>query len=344
VAFVVEQRVAVGLAARPAHSSARRMRWLGAAAGLVLFGTLLAATDLRPVLAGCWHVGPAFLLIVVAPVVGLSLHTAGWWVLLPPRVRLAPGRAFQAYVAAQTVDEIALGVAGEPLKVLALPPDGRDRGLGALLTDNLTQLLANGLFLFGGAGVLWLALPAGGVLGRAAARAGLLVLAGLASVALAWLWLRRRQPSGRPRPEASVGRLGRLGDRLRRALGEALAGVRRDPLRFAASAGLHLLGKAWVVVELGIALRALGLDLGIEALALSVGASLGALAGTPIPAGLGALEASYGLAARLVGMSLGAAGSVALLRRARSLAWAALGLAWARGIVDAAGPGTKEPG
>ena len=332
MALVVGQRTVLSVVSQPAPAGARRMRWIGAAAGILLFGVLLGTTDLRPVLAGCWQVGPAFLLIVAAPVVGLGLHTAGWWILLPPRVRLAPGRAFQAYVAAQTVDEIALGVAGEPLKVLALPPDRREPGLAALLADNLTQLLANALFLFGGAGVLLLALPASPGLGRAATRAGLLLLTALAAVALALLAF------GRRRPKARAGRLGRLGDRLRCALDRALADARRDPLRFAASAALHLLGKLWVVVELGITLHALGLDVGLEALALSVGASLGALAGTPIPAGLGALEASYGLAASLVGMSLAAAGSVALLRRARSLAWAALGLVWARSIVDGAGP------
>ena len=313
-------------------AKAHRHRWLGTAVGIVVLAALLWRADLGCVLAGCVRARSSLVLILAAPVVGTALHTLGWWILFTRGSRPRFGSAFGAYLAAQTVDDIALGVLGEPIKVLAYPPAERPHALSVLVSDNLTQLLANGLFLFGGAGVLVAIAPGAMALPSLAWWPIGAVLAVVAlTVVIARMIARRAKPPGQ-------GGWGRVRSQMRQALASSLSSLRRAPWRFAASAALHLLGKAWGLVEIGIALGALGVHGAVGSLALAVGGSLGALAGAPIPGQLGALEASYGLLGAWVGVPVAVAACVGLLRRARSLAWTALGLTVARHIMRRAPP------
>jgi len=73
--------------------------------GLVV---LLRRVGAESVLRSIERVGPNYVLVLVAPVVGMVLHCCGWLVLLPKALRPRPAMALAAYVASQLATSWAL--------------------------------------------------------------------------------------------------------------------------------------------------------------------------------------------------------------------------------------------
>ena len=75
--------------------------WLSGAlllAGMAALVVLLRRVGAESVLRSIERVGPNFVWVLIAPVVGMVLHCCGWLVLLPKSLRPRPTMALAAYV------------------------------------------------------------------------------------------------------------------------------------------------------------------------------------------------------------------------------------------------------
>jgi hypothetical protein len=259
-----------------------------------LFGAWLcfrfcSALDLHLLAGDVRRVGAGAALVVLAPFVANFVHMLGWRALLPPNARPPLRRSLAIFLAAQAGNELGAGVLGEPLKVSELPRSDRESALRAVLIDNLISLAA----LF--AVVLSIALCLGGLAlpirlpGPIAV--ALLVVAGIAALALLVVSQRKARNS------------------------------RGVFLSFAA----HYLGKLWIIVEFALLLALLGTVTLRSSALLGLVSTLASAVGSAIPGQLGVLEAALKGSAASAGIGVATLVSVALLRRARSVLWVALG-------------------
>jgi hypothetical protein len=264
--------------------------FVASSVGLWLCVRFCCALDWRAVAHDLRHIGAGASLLLLAPIVGNFVHMVGWRGLLPARARPGLGRSLAIFLASQAGNELGLGVLGESLKVSEFPSEHRAAAWRAMLLDNLTALAA----LL--AVVLSIALFLGGVatqhaLPRSVAL-GALVALGVVSLAGLGIWARKS--SGSPH--------GLL-------------------LAFAA----HYLGKLWIVAEFALALALLGTVTLRSSAVLGLVSTLASAVGAAIPGQLGVLEAALKGSAASCGVGVGTLVSVALLRRARSMLWVALG-------------------
>jgi hypothetical protein len=321
----------------------RGIRWwsgLLLLAGIVLFALILARESPEEVLAACLTAGPGFLLVLIAPLGYFVLHTWGWLVLMPGR---RPGfwKALHAYIASQALDELGGGVLGEPLKVFVVPGDDRTEGIAAVTLDNLSLIVSLGLYLGLGGLILSImdvqTIPLGefaptvlGVLGAAAAIGALFLLGPellgrRIAARLSWEALTR-----------FLARYEEVAKHNRRFLVE-------HPMRFATSVWLHILAKAWIIVEVWITLQVMSLYEPGRAVWLGLGKQFVQLAGAPIPAQVGVFTGTLAYIGESLGMVGSVALAVALLRRARSLVWIVIGLALVPGVSGSTGSGPARP-
>jgi hypothetical protein len=270
---------------------ARRLAPIAASGvGLWLAVRFCSELEWRAVARDIQHVGAGASLLLLAPIVGNFVHMLGWRGLLPAEARPSLGRSLAIFLASQAGNEIGLGVLGESLKVSEFPSDHRAAAWRAMLLDNLTALAA----LF--AVVLSFALFLGGVATQHALPRSVVLggLAGLSVASLAGLGVWARKSSGSPRSVLGA---------------------------FAA----HYLGKLWIVAEFGLVLALLGTVTLRSSALLGLVSTLASAAGAAIPGQLGVLEAALQGSAASCGIGACTMVSVALLRRARSLLWVALG-------------------
>lgn len=258
--------------------------------GLWLCVRFFGALDWRAAAHDIRHVGIGAGLLILAPVVGNFVHMLGWRALLPGPVRPRLGRSLAIFLAAQAGNEVGLGVLGESLKVSELPSEHRAVALRAVLLDNLSSLAA----LF--AVVLSIAAFLGSIATPHASQRlvlfGLLSALGVATVVGVALWLRRSHGSARG-------------------------------LLF--SFGAHYVGKIWIVAEFALVLALLGAVTLRSSALLGLVSTLASAAGAAIPGQLGVLEAALKGSASSCGLAACTLVTVALLRRARSVAWVVLG-------------------
>jgi len=294
-------------------------RWLAsglAATGVLVIFFLVWRVGPHAVLRALASVGPGFIAILIAPLGGMALHCWGWLSLLPASSRPSPRAALAAYVAAQAGDELGAGIGGEPLKVLVMPDKRRARAAATLALDNAAQLMALGIFMLTAALVIFRSSILA-VAGLGLAAAGLavpLVLPGMlrrATRGSRWPWVRR---------------LARIG-------GLTSLALRARPRRMLAGVLLHLLGKAWIIPEMAIALFLLKAPPGL-ALALGSASVAGSVLGAFIPGQVGAIEAALAAAGGALGMEPTAVMAVALLRRIRGAAWIGLGFLLAGKVIE----------
>lgn len=270
---------------------ARKLWPLAASAvGLWLCVRFCSAFEWRAVAADVRHVGVGVALLLLAPIVGQFVHMIGWRELLPAAARPRLGRSLAIFLAAQAGNEVGLGVLGESLKVSELPSEHRAAALRAVIVDNLACLAA----LL--AVVLSIALFLSGVAvehapPRSIALAALVAF-GVVSLGALSVWQRRSNSSAR---------------------GIILA--------FTA----HYLGKLWIVAEFALVLALLGAVTLRSSAVLGLVSTLASAAGAAIPGQLGVLETALKGSAASCGLGACTLVSVALLRRARSLLWVALG-------------------
>jgi hypothetical protein len=264
--------------------------FIASGVGLWLCVRFCSALDWRAVAHDIRHVGAGASLLLLAPVVGNFVHMVGWRGLLPARARPGLGRSLAIFLASQAGNELGLGVLGESLKVSEFPSEHRAAAWRAMLLDNLTALAA----LL--AVVLSIALFLGGIASQHALprSVALGVLVGLGVASLAGLGIWARKSSGSPQPVL---------------------------LAFAA----HYAGKLWIVAEFALALALLGTVTLRSSAVLGLVSTLASAVGAAIPGQLGVLEAALKGSAASCGIGACTLVSVALLRRARSMLWVALG-------------------
>jgi uncharacterized membrane protein YbhN (UPF0104 family) len=114
--------------------------------------------------------------------------------------------------------------------------------------------------------------------------------------------------------------------------------------RLVVCAAWRLLGWLWGGVEVWLAFWLLGHPIGVaEAVIVECLAQATRSAGFMLPGGLGAQEGGIMAGALMLGIGIDLALAVALLKRARELAYGVPGLiAWS--LADLAGPRPEQPG
>jgi uncharacterized membrane protein YbhN (UPF0104 family) len=258
----------------------------------------------------------------------IVLFALRWWLFLRVLGHPLPLRDLALYrLAAFGVTYFTPGpqVGGEPLQVyltrLRHPAPG-SAVLASVALDKLFELQANFTFLVVGVFVmLRLGLFGGGF------NLGALLL-GLALLLLpAWyllaLWLGRR-------PAAALagklgGRLGRIARVAGAAEWEAGELFRRRPAALLAAGALSAVIWAAMLADYWLRLHFLGVHFDLaQATGALTAARLAYL--LPVPAGVGALEASQALAMQALGVGAAAGIGASLLIRLRDLPFAALGL------------------
>jgi len=290
--------------------------WLSVAllaAGVTALAVLLRRVGAEPVLRSIERVGPNFVLVLVAPIVGMALHCCGWLVLLPKSLRPRPLIAIAAYVASQAGNELGAGVAGEPLKALVFHPTVRGRTIVALALDNGTHIAATALLLAGAAFLPWAATSL--VSAHACAWAGATSLGIVLGAVLLILVAPLRRWGARS------GRLARFA----RVLDAAREALLSQPRLVLGSVLLHLAGKLWIVAEMALLLALLGVS---PMLAPWLGAAsvLASVMGAAIPGQMGVVEAAVFAVCAALGVDAPTAMALVLLRRLRSGLWIAVGL------------------
>ena len=225
---------------------------------------------------------------------------------------------------------------GEPLQVHLLHTrqgTALETAIASVFLDRLVDLLAN--FTFLAVGILTILVAGFGQdwLGPGAWLPVLALLSlpvsHLAALALGMrpaAWLLNHLAAG------SRGRAGRLSSLLNRAAGlsdlaerQIGALLRNEPLTFARVLGIAALTWLLMVFEFWLCLHFLGVTASLaQSVSALTAARLAYLA--PLPAGLGALEASQALAAQLLGWGSAVGIAVSLVIRARDIFFAVIGL------------------
>jgi hypothetical protein len=272
--------------------------------------------------AECTRAGPALVLVFLAPAVGNALHMLGWRLLFRSEHRPRPWRAYRAFVAAQAGNELGLGLMGEPVKVAALPRKHRDAAVAAVVMDNVTGAVALCAFFLSLGGFVLAWSPHSSLVRRAAIASGLgaALLFGLGFV----IWRGRRTATYVP----SFVHRGKPADWLERTRATVSACrqlIAERPSAVAGAVALHYLGKLWLVVEMLLVMHLLGCGSLRGGVLFSLASALGSLAGAPVPAQVGVLEASLLSVSEAAGVSLAAGLAIAVLRRARGGLWLLIG-------------------
>jgi glycosyltransferase 2 family protein len=321
----------------PKSSWLARLFWLALLAALLFWALQNAPLSeiwnslqlLRP-----WQI----LALLALNTVIFGLITARWWLIIRAEARRVPFLPLVAYrLAAFGMSYFTPGpqVGGEPLQILYMQKAyglTTVRATAAVIMDKLLEFLANFLFLALGL----FSVTASGMLGGFAPDAWVAV-----PLALLLLWpllhilllYRRRHPLStliKPLRQLLAGRkkFAAIENFLRLVIvSEHLAALfcRRHIGHLLAALGVSLLSWAGMMLEYYLMLIFLSADLSLtETLAALTVVRLSFLA--PLPAGLGALEASQVFAATAFGLPAALGISLALLMRARDILLGGLGL------------------
>jgi glycosyltransferase 2 family protein len=308
-----------------------RLLWLGLLAALLLWtGRNAPFADIWALL-GQLHAWQIVALLAFNTLI-IFLMTARWWIILRAEKGRVPFFRLSSYrLAAFGLSYFTLGpqVGGEPLQVICLQKNHGltyARATATVIMDKLLEFIANFVFLAGGV----FAVARAGILSKNGipVTGSLVPLAAMLAVPLlyAGLLYGRYFPLGmglrRLLPRASEAGLPRL-----IAVSERMAGVfaRRHAGPMASALTVSLVGWLGMTAEYWLMAHFLGLALtGWQAIAGMTMALLSFL--LPIPAGLGALEASQVLALGAMGFPPAAAVSLTLLIRGRDLFFGGLGL------------------
>lgn len=321
----------------------RATQWLAFAVGVALFALYLRGADLPAIGDRLQALGWGAVLLPLPYLVVYLVDTWAWrWSFAtPPPVRFL--FLFRIRWCGESVNNIVPSayVGGEALKAFLLTRHGVPvaEGTAAALVSKTGQTVGQVLFLAAGSAA-FLA-HAGDRPGLRAALATVLA-AGLAVVALL-LWWQQRGVF-----RSVLGLLGRVGIRSRRieARRAQLLGMDRTITRFylghrsrfIACTALFLAGWFLDTVELWMVSHLLGMPLAwSQALAIESFIGVVKVVGLWVPGALGVQESGIVMLVRLAGGSDLLGATYALLRRARELAFAAVG--W--GLLFAAGDAVR---
>lgn len=335
------------------QAPAPKYPWLSRLFWLVLLAALLFWALQNAPLAEIWNSLNLLRWWQIGLLLGLNgvifaLIIARWWLIVRAEAPRVPFRALLVYrLAAFGMSYFTPGpqVGGEPLQILYLK-NGYGlttvRATAAVLMDKLLEFLANFLFLALGLFVV----GASGMLGRfapaawAAVPLGLILLWPLAHIALMYHGIhplailfsffdRHQATQNSQKPETASAALSQKIRAFSRLIiiSERLAALfcRRHLASLLAAVGVSLLSWAGMLFEYHLMLTFLSVNLSLpETLAALTVVRLSFLA--PLPAGLGALEASQVFAVSALGLPAALGISLSLLMRGRDLLLGGLGL------------------
>lgn len=284
------------------------------------------------------------LILILANGLVLLILSGRWWLILraqgfPVSYLTLVGYRLAAFGVTYFTPGTQFG--GEPLQVYLVQRRHRvpnSTAIAAVALDKSLELFGNFAFLAGGIACIlyWRLFP--GVVTRQAIILPLMLLAVPTGFLLA-IWAGRHPISGSlqvlfgllpPRwsnDSAWSVAYRRVQQAIRESEDQTTRFCREHPLTVAHGLGFSLLGWVSMVVEYWLVLHFLGLDI---TLAQAIGALTAARIAylLPLPAGLGALEASQVLALGTMGMNPSAGISLSLLIRARDVTLGGLGLWW----------------
>ena len=315
--------------------------WLGRSAWLILLGFLLYWALRNAPLAEIWaslqllRAWQIIALLLLNTII-FALISARWWIIVRAETRSVPFLPMLGYrLAAFGMSYFTPGpqVGGEPLQILYLQKNyglTSVRATAAVIMDKLLEFLTNFLFLALGL----FAVAQSGMLTRFAPPAwiavplALLLLWPLAHIVLLY---HRKHPLSillRPIQRHLGGKKSKITQFLRLIIAsEHLAALfcRRHIKSLLLALVVSLLSWAGMVLEYLWMLAFLSADLTFQqALAALTVVRLSFL--TPLPAGLGALEASQVFAATAFGLPAALGISLSLLMRGRDILLGGLGL------------------
>lgn len=307
--------------------------------GISLVGYALSVAPLKQILAILGHIRLPHLVYLTLLNLGIVvLFALRWWFLLRQYGYHIPFlRAVQYRLAAFGVSYFTPGpqFGGEPVQVLAVTkrhgvPLGE--ALAALSLDKLLELLANFTFLAVGAML---------VLSRGDLTPLILALV-LVLALLPWLYLAAlffgKKPLTRLIPRKWFGRFKPW---VRLTEGNMMAYCQQKPfslivlMLLSALVWVALVGEYWLMLHILGAAPAIR-----DVLTYMVAARLAFL--TPLPGGIGALEAGQELAAQALGMTAGFGVSVSLLIRGRDIFFGLVGFAFANMFVHTSKTGGND--
>jgi hypothetical protein len=299
--------------------------------GLALFAVALFSVDLQDTLREMRTLG-ASLPLVLLPSLGWQLaRAAGWYVCFPPDARPSYWRVFRVRLAADGVAYFTIrGVASEPLRVVLLlgrVPAAVSAAASVLERTAMGIMSVVGVGLFAALAVSQDSLPPGWQQGfRTIAYIAIVVLL----VTLVFL-LRsgryfgplvaaiHRRTGWRWAGGRTVGFLARVEELF-------LQLARTDPRRIRMLVLLSAVCYTLMALEVVLVFRAIGQPISIWAgIVVETFTRSTSVLGGAIPGNLGAQEISNVAVAKALGLVGG--GSLALVRRVRSLLWAVAGLA-----------------
>ena len=311
----------------------KRFRWLGLAAGLVLFFWILRRSDLQAVWLQVRGLQWRFGLILLFYVVIFGLDTLGWQFTLnlPAQSRIRWSRLFRARLAGEAVNYVTptAWIGGQPVKAYLLskrygiPMAG---GIASVLVAEATFSISMLLFILTGIAITLMTQRVNGVLLHWV----WMTLPFLGFFLGLFLWVQFLRPFHRGVSLANgivPGWLRKIGSKVHEWDDALVRSYRQSPRGVFLSFGFHFLG--WVAggVEVFLILRFLHLPVSwstawsLEALwiLLKSGAFL-------IPASLGASEGLLLVVCGGLGINAVSGLALGLIRRAREILWMGLGL------------------
>jgi len=299
-------------------------------AGIVLFGVTLLYIDRDATLAEARHLG-VLLPVVLLPSGGWHLlRTLGWYWCFPAGTRPQFWRLFRVRLAADAVSYFTVrGLASEPLRVVLL----LDRvpapvSTAALILERTAMGVMSVVIV---AACATAAMTSDALPGDWQRLFRYIAVGAVVVILLTLVFLTRHGRYVGPLLERMYARTGWMWTegRVARFIREVerlfLMLAREDPRRLRRMVVLSIACFALMVMEVWVVFWAIGQEISLWRSAIvETFTRVASIPGGVIPASLGALEASNVAVVRALG--LGGAGSMALARRVRGLAWAALGL------------------
>jgi uncharacterized protein (TIRG00374 family) len=300
---------------------------LAGVAGVLLLAVLIARLGPTRIAAELMHLGPVLPLVLALTGAKFVLQAAGWRLLLPAEARPGWGASIMATMTGDALGYLTWAgqFTGEPMKAMLMRgsvPVGTGLAAGAAerALYNLTASLLVAAVLLA---LLARAHPAASAAAAVFGVAGLLLLV---------RWLRRPSSPAAEAPADPTGhRQVDSGRGVRRRLSAARA-VFRQLWRERRSAipavgGLCLLQHGLLVVEAMLMLRAMGSEASVgAALVFEAATKIVNTAGAVVPGRLGVAEGGSALLADALGLAASHGLSLALMRRARAVIWAMVGL------------------
>ena len=310
----------------------RRAEKIAFVAGLVFFGWLLFRIGAGELVRNLSEVGWGFALVFSLQLVPILLNSLSWRLMLPRDRRVTVRTITPMLLAGEAVNAVSpVGVVGgELLRVTLLGRRiPRDLAAGSVVLAAMTQFCAQILFVLSGLPVVW------GATRNSALHSGLLIVGAILAAILSAVLFLAWSPRSLDAIKRALDRFGwfrnrweRVPERWRVAGDQMLRALRSRPGAFLGSVGASLLAWEVGVVETLIVLRLLHVPVGlaravaIEVLAVTIEGAL-----FFVPARIGTQEGGRVLIFVALGLDPAKGLTLGLVRRARELAWAAVGFA-----------------